>query len=145
MHTFFHGWRRKTGCVTLVMALGVSVLWGRSYLIRDEIHIPRPSRFYAVDSSHGGVQLESYRQAFADRFAWTHHRIDRSEPFGSLIFDGDIYWTFAGFAFHSGQYLPFNEPYSIWRVPYWALLLPLTLLSAYLILHNARKQEPPSP
>jgi hypothetical protein len=27
MHTFFHGWRRKAGVVTLVMAVVVTAAW----------------------------------------------------------------------------------------------------------------------
>ena len=30
MAAFFHGWRRKTGCVTLMMALLLMALWVRS-------------------------------------------------------------------------------------------------------------------
>jgi hypothetical protein len=35
MHTFFHGWRRKAGLVSLVMALAMFGLWMRSMVHYD--------------------------------------------------------------------------------------------------------------
>jgi hypothetical protein len=35
MHTFFHGWRRKTGCITLVVSCALMGLWMRSQLAGD--------------------------------------------------------------------------------------------------------------
>lgn len=37
MLTFFHGWRRKTGCITLVMACALCPLWFRSLTRFDRI------------------------------------------------------------------------------------------------------------
>ncbi len=39
MHTVFHGWRRKLGCVTLVMALALTGLWIRSRSTLGEYHL----------------------------------------------------------------------------------------------------------
>ena len=40
MREFFQGWRRKTGCVTLFMALAVLAAWGRSQISADTLTIP---------------------------------------------------------------------------------------------------------
>lgn len=36
MREFFHGWRRKAGCVTLVMALVFTAGWIRGLVIKNE-------------------------------------------------------------------------------------------------------------
>lgn len=45
MHEFFHGWQRKVGCVTLVMALAVCAMWIRNtrHHQRDAPHLPSPT------------------------------------------------------------------------------------------------------
>jgi hypothetical protein len=37
MYTFFHGWRRKSGCVSLVMALLFMSLWIKCRFVVDTI------------------------------------------------------------------------------------------------------------
>src|SRR5436190_16794512 len=37
MQAFFHGWRRKTGCLLLAFAVATMALWFRSYVVIDEI------------------------------------------------------------------------------------------------------------
>lgn len=39
MWSFFHGWRRKAGVVTLVMALAMAAAWVRSCVVDDLIQI----------------------------------------------------------------------------------------------------------
>lgn len=40
MGVIFEGWRRKTGCVTLLIALTVLAAWGRSQIAANTITIP---------------------------------------------------------------------------------------------------------
>ncbi len=53
MREFFRGWRRKVGCVTLVMACGLMGLWIRSGLMAEEFETPIPlgPRFVSRDSN----------------------------------------------------------------------------------------------
>lgn len=39
MHTFFHGWRRKSGVAALVMALVAASIWVRSTVTGDEFTV----------------------------------------------------------------------------------------------------------
>ena len=44
MPTFFHGWRRKAGCVTLVMAWVFARMWERSPYSDDSITLTPGAR-----------------------------------------------------------------------------------------------------
>ena len=51
MGDFFKGWRRKTGCVVLVMASVLAAGWGRSVSLVDTIWYRRDERTaYAINS-----------------------------------------------------------------------------------------------
>lgn len=64
MHTFFHGWRRKAGVVTLVLALAVLVAWMRSQFVTDtydlfEYHAG--SRLLVLESRSGWLLIIKFR------------------------------------------------------------------------------------
>lgn len=97
MSSFFHGWRRKAGCVTLVMALIVMTAWIRSLVVTDSVLIwTDTDTAYAVST--------------------TPHQLHLTRMFmvGTKlgIIDDDIEWT----------------------VSCWWFAIPLTLLSACLLL-----------
>jgi hypothetical protein len=148
MHTFFHGWRRKAGVVTLVMALILMVAWVRSLMICDTIVAPRRGTLQFVQSFVGtvrwgrhswpggvpdGVPLPSTMwmssklldEQIAESF-WKHRTIEWR-------------WNWAGFDFAAGDSA--GERVERWAIPYWSLVIPLTLLSACLILQKARKRS----
>ena len=52
MREVFQGWRRKTGCVTLLMALAVLAAWGRSQISADTITIPLAGEIQYQASLH---------------------------------------------------------------------------------------------
>src|SRR5262245_3802284 len=60
MREFFKGWRRKVGCVTLVMALASLGLWTRSFQSDDAITISIVSRTHMVRSWTGLVSWYSW-------------------------------------------------------------------------------------
>ena len=53
MREFFHGWRRKLGCVTLVMACVLLGMWGRSTLVVVLMHFDIRDRLYWMESRNG--------------------------------------------------------------------------------------------
>jgi hypothetical protein len=55
MYSFFHGWRRKAGCATLLIACGMMGMWMRSRLIGDRVDFGG----YAVVSQFGAVSIGS--------------------------------------------------------------------------------------
>lgn len=114
MHEFFRGWRHKVGCVTLVMACVMAGLWVRSYLADDHIWVGTPYRRLAVLSQEGN-------------FSWESNPPSSS----SFHFDYGVTSINTMFRFESLAY----------ATPYWAIIVPLTLVSAYLILWKPRKRS----
>jgi hypothetical protein len=60
MREFFKGWRRKAGCVTLVLAGAILIVWMRSQLITDT-HMVRHAyrKHYVVTSKSGCLEISS--------------------------------------------------------------------------------------
>ena len=53
MGELFKGWRRKLGCVTLVMACAMMGMWFRSKFIEESAGIFVGGRRYAIFSANG--------------------------------------------------------------------------------------------
>ena len=128
MREFFHGWRRKVGVATLVIACAIAGFWmatgdhqdGVSFQLRQRQYV-----FYSVGGqivclempAHGGFwRLSS----------------DDYEPMRSIVAKLEQNWG------EISQYKDFAVKRR--AIPLWGLLLPLTLLSAYLILWKPRKR-----
>jgi hypothetical protein len=117
MHTFFHGWRRKTGVVTLVMSCALAGLWMRSRVVVDRYSIQySEQRFFAIESRWGEIGWQDFSAALAPVAGWTSYN---SVPGPSRD--------------HGG--LAFN------MIPYWSITGPLIVISSYLILWKRRKVE----
>lgn len=114
MHTYFHGWRRKAGVVSLVMACLLCGMWVRSRIVGDGLLFQYLGKQRYFASAYG-------------RIIWWSD--DNIFPFDYSL-GGPLP------AVHS----VFEE--SQFTMPYWSLVVPLTLLSAYLLLVPSRKQQP---
>jgi hypothetical protein len=101
MHTFFHGWRRKAGVVTLVMACVFLCEWMSSRVHRRDFLLEMDGPRYLILRSHDGA-VRMVREL------WPGPRRIRAEE--------------------------------ILVIPYVAIVLALTLLSAYLMLWKQRKR-----
>ena len=153
MHTFFLGWRKKVGIITLIVACMLTGAWLRS-LVRIDYAVVR---LFSFRSGNGGLFWErtvSTDPAFqppASGFCYDSYLM-RRQGNGEILFPADDpdnlpRWRFLGFG--SGEYgivisrahgLPaeiFKERY--WRFPYWAIVLPVTLLSSFLLLAKSRE------
>ena len=62
MGDFFHGLRRKTGCVTLAIALMFMGAWVRSLRSFDEINCPLGNEY--------AIAMTSWKDALAIRIGW---------------------------------------------------------------------------
>ena len=133
MHTFFHGWRRQAGVVTLVMALALMSGWIRSLSVTDSCQLPVGGRWQAGCVSHRG------------RFScgWTDLEGAMDYEWRTVPNHGPIALRIRGlyFDFTGGQAPNPSGKLSPHIIPYWCVVLPLTLLSAYLILWKPRKRE----
>jgi hypothetical protein len=116
-------WRRKAGIVTLVMACVVTISWVRSR-IRDE------SAFVRMYKSAIFFHHENGRFLI-----WRDDMVNEGLPFswesGSIID-----------ASHASTKTKAKWIFNSHKVAgqHWALVVPLTLLSAYLLLWKPRKR-----
>lgn len=106
---FFHGWRRKAGCVTLMLAVLLMALWIRSDILFDQIAFD--GNLFISNSGCLAWDWQAWRGCDADLTDW---HSEKASPF-------DEAWYFG----RDGV-----------RFPYWALVVPLTLVSAYLIFRK---------
>lgn len=113
MREFFHGWRRKVGVVTLVMALVMMALWIRSYVLFDQIFV-----LGNLVLSNSGCIVWDWQGWGGPDANFLHFYSDRASPF-------DVDWYFGTDGI---------------RLPYWIVTIPLTLLTAYLILWKPREK-----
>jgi hypothetical protein len=148
MREFFHGWRRKAGCVVLLIAAAAMVGHVRSHYCWDwiELHLPL------------GNELEIHSQYNTARFVYKRITKTKGIPPKTSVINwietkftkvytgwewqrphwGKFGWTSSGTV--DGR----EHEIGGWRVeatlPYTALTMPLALLAACLILWKPRKR-----
>jgi hypothetical protein len=133
MREFFKGWRRKVGCVTLVMACVLGIGWGRSYFVEDRVAFTSGSFRYAIGTSPGRVLWDQWlNDPPMDGLGWSSSWRDLNGPMQSRP---DYYKAPADSILGKLQF----ESRS---VPYWPFAVPLTFLSGYLVLSKPRKDVP---
>ena len=126
MREFFHGWRRKAGCFTLTMALALSSMWLRSSFVFDILDITPSEQRCQIASACGMIFAAVWHE---DNPSYRRNGWQRIELSGLNDPEATI-----EVALYSWQNFD-------WHIPYRSLILPLTLLSAYLILWKPRKRE----
>lgn len=150
MREFFKPWRRKAGCVTLVMACVFMGVWVRSEITADW--------FYFSSGEFTNEGLISFRgNLICNRF---RHSDKTGTPREVIVERGESVWEFL-FAHQLSNDDPFEWQQS-WNIcgickretaapefrltaltiPYWSIVVPLTLLSAYLLLSKLRRTTP---
>jgi hypothetical protein len=140
MRDFFHGWRRKVGCALLLVAIGLCILWVRSELVHGTLSISTSTRSHLLTSLYGRLIWETTESAAEDLFLWNSHEAN---------FDWLSPWVRKGLlptrelaGFEYGAQDPDSardEGYYGWVIiPYSWQILPMTLLSAYLIASGKR-------
>lgn len=115
------GWRRMAGVVTLAMALLLWCLWARSIAITDYISFPFPVvgvNVFVLQSHQGEI-------------GWQ---------------DLSMFPTYVPVGWSSHQFTPQERALEEFRLsfvtlPYWRVVIPLTLISAYLILWKPPKSR----
>lgn len=138
MSTFFHGWRRKAGCVALAMALAFMAGWLRSQFVFDNFNIRRAGTM-------NWFGIESKRQTLCFSWVQDNSGSEVTIPFW-MTHDPSIRGTELGLTkigeFRYFVYLGDEYPRGIILFgPYWSVTMPLTLLSAYLILWKPRTKN----
>lgn len=133
MRAYFKPLRRKLGVVTLVAACLMSIGWARSLVVGDAFQFTagRGGAFHQFASEFGAVQWSCWRINRYLNPEWATWPI-AADPFGNAI-DRDDNWSI-----HYGS----PGKLASLTIPYWMIVVPLTLLSAWLLLSKSRRLEP---
>ena len=136
MLTFLHGWRKKTGCVTLVLACAFVAGWIRSSFTGDYLSLAIGKTKFAILSQQGKISTAMFS---------SNGQSSSGEPESG-------WWTVKLPAAKSKPMhheraieIPHPQPNWLERVelqfvhyqpafPYWSIVILLTLLSAWLLL-----------
>ena len=124
MREFFHGWRRKAGCVLLVAAAALLGVWIRSGVIPDYMQYEWGGSVHTIKSENATLSWTSCDSVERQEYMRLELRRQRTDHSGSIE-------------------IPLPRSYRKRTVDYWSITLPLTLLSAYLILWKPRKRVAP--
>ena len=156
MREFFKGWRRKTALVTLVLSCGVLAIWLRSRDTEDFIIIcPDGITCTFIVSASEGVFWESCRFLDIDEpeqrplresihfFSSRYDPKDRTNFFAaaSTILTKR---TWGGFMFGRPRHTSPSDPQTesvILAAPHLAIVLPLILLSVWLLVSKPRSSN----
>ena len=130
MKEFFHDGRRKAGVVTLAVACLAATGMMRSFLVRDELRISIRGDLHLICADRGGfcwTTLHEYRAYLPPgeylRSSWIARPLETPDDDTEY----DSHWGWFKFG-------PMG----------WTFMLPLTLLSAYLLLWKPRKRPSPN-
>ena len=142
MREFFRGWRRKTGLALLAMAMLLTGAWIRSLVLQDQILTQHKRSLLNVKSFDGRIWWGRHTPTpFEMTYEWMSNPFPKSERIDPWEnYDLHWCWKWGGFNFGAGKgnSAMGGRETEIWIVPHWSIVLPLTLLSAWLILSKPR-------
>lgn len=150
MFTFFHGWRRKIGCLALVMALVFVVGWIRSLVVMDVLLVPSGTHTmeHCVSIDHAFVWGRVRRSDSKSVIPYPVFTTEAPRSLDSFLERANLRCDWRGFGFGAGELNVTSADrlnHTMWIIPYWSLVVPLVALSGYLILSKPRKQTGSKP
>lgn len=151
MKEFLHGWRRKTGCLALIVAIGLMGAWLSSQRICETVEIPAGGTLHRIVSKDGTIQWcrywsEGSDTALVSNMSWVSGP-EFTPPWILLASIGHDPNDSGRYGFSLSRYQG-NSPHGdgpvsliVWMIPYWSVVIPLTFLAACLLLCEPRKVE----
>ena len=142
MGEFFKLWRRKFGVVTLVTACVFMGGWVRSYTTTDILRVctgkKRVDEFNSDFSRLAWVRWENYQSIPAFYSSEEANELDLFHCYGIPC---QSHWC--EFKYGSEKYEHGSFTRVMWMIPYWSVIVPLTLISFWLLLSkpNASTQK----
>ena len=142
MREFFRGRRRKIGVVTLVLACMLAAGLMRTSAVHDMLHTKIANTHYRLLSNDAILRLTRYTTDDpADPLIWQSRPAATGRP-TDVVDEAPIRWNWHlcwyGFEFGYGDFRQGSVPVAVASIPYW-LAIPLSLLSAWLLLSKPRK------
>ncbi len=160
MSDFFHGWKCKAGFVTLVISCLFMAGWLRSDSRMDTLRLNGSTWscivfsvddclwFFSDTASHSDGPLINWQARPVDQSGSPGTQISRIDRRSSRIRPMDEvetswHWRWREFMFGSGALK--DAPslrLKFISIPYWSVVIPLALLSAYLLFNRPRSRHP---
>jgi hypothetical protein len=147
MPSYFKPLRRKFGVLTLVIACVFAAGWIRKTLVVDSI-CGRiwPETLVGLASSPEGFSAAIGRanRDYTDELPlWSNYPVDQNHI---SIFDDERYvwrWKFQSFGYGYASDPSLHLATKVVCFPHWSLVLPLTAISAWLLLSKPRSKKTP--
>ena len=143
MPTYLKLLRRKLGVLTLLAACVFAAGWVRSFAIQDSISFP------IGKSTLGAIGTIDQLFVWSIAYAMNHTTVPKfvdwtTAPFetlDSILSDpeGNLVWKFR---WHGFAIVWLGDRARTWICPCWSITIPLTLVSAYLLLSKPRQSAP---
>jgi len=143
MGDYFKPWRRKIGVVTLVMACVFAAGWVRSLTFVEAVdwQIYQSGVILGSIDSHFGLFV--VEDGKSNRFSYPEWGTVEFRTVEELVSEGGTpVWHWQRFGFHVAAIFDRYSVYGLILAPYWSIVIPLTLLSAYLLLSKPRVVKP---
>lgn len=150
MPTYFKPLRRRIGVVTLVVACVFAAGWVRSLDRGDFLS----SQLGLSCSIAGGLFHEFTTGATNPNSLFRYHSAVMDDwiidPYRNPKWEHKWKWQLLGFGFSEYKYMALMKTgdmgrvdLAFYRIPYWSMVIPLALVSAYLLLSKPRAGKPP--
>ncbi len=143
MGGFFHGWRRKIGLLTLMMACLFAAGWVRSLSTIDMLAFPSRLMNYTFVSGEGsfgvtGNFVFNLRQLCREEYGRKFLRVKIEQTEKQTSRDEFRSWKFEGAEFRLFRSTSESDGV-VPMVPYWSIVVPLTLISLLFLLSKPCK------
>lgn len=125
---YFRGRRRKIGAATLVMACVFMIGWIRSQNCLDVIE-PYLPRFF-------GARIRVVSGSGRFTILSQNHPVRSNTGNRPAVFYRGSFFRWVAW---NGEGLNIGAKFTL--IPYWSIVIPLTLLSAWLLISNPRKRK----
>jgi len=162
MGDFFCGWRRKTGVLTLVIALVFAVAWVRSIGVCDilvftegftseclqslggKLHLIEGSDSTQINERTNLILPVWHVMPRADADIHDSYAPTDPDPYGYWKVTNKTLFEFMGFVVRTHASGSRHESFRNRdiAIPYWSIVFPLTLLSGSLLLSKPRVAKP---
>lgn len=150
MSNVFHGWRRKLGCITLLMALALTGLWIRSRSTLDEYHFGKQQQTSVIVASEKAcLVLGRLWNSSPGVILGPYIEMDRERTIsgGRIVHAADLEIESRRGSCGLELVKRYQQPplslknikLDLLIIPYWCIVWPLTLLSAWLLLSKPRQ------
>lgn len=149
MPAYFKPLRRKIGVFTLLIACIFMAGWVRSSFCSDVINTSVWNTIQSIRTTKAGLLWVS------EEYPGTMFGFCPQIQLGNAStwdFQGpwQLEWKSCGIKFGEGHFeniqagITFNVRAKYWIIPFWLIVIPLTLLSVWLLLSRPRAQKSPA-